>query len=122
VFSTNDDYYSQADLTKAQDYYNLPSLTATDIGGYETSSCSVTSSGNQCGEGNLDVQYISAVAQRTGTIFWHVGTGSPYNDPFLNWIMEVSADSTPPQTNSISYGSSEGVSFEFEHLCFCFFL
>jgi len=111
VFATNQEYFSQADLTKSQDYFDLPALTATVIGGYETSSCSVTGSGNQCGEGNLDLQYISAVAQRTGTIFWHVGLGAPYFDPFVNWIMEVAADPTPPLTNSLSYGSDELVSF-----------
>ena len=44
--------------------YKLPQSTVFNIGGHQTSSCSlVVNQGLSCFEGNLDTQYISGIAQ-----------------------------------------------------------
>lgn len=103
VFETNNENYSPNDLTYFQRYFNLPYETVIDRYGLATTSCSF---GN-CGEGNLDVQYLTSVAQNTPTIYWYADAST--NDPFINWILDVSSSSNPPQSNSISWGSVEQV-------------
>eukprot|EP01034_Spumella_vulgaris_P031299 gene31299-38670_t len=63
VFETADEYYSPTDLARWQSHYNMPLQAAVDIGGYSTDTCAVSGSGNDCFEGNLDIQYIAGVAQ-----------------------------------------------------------
>ena len=45
------------------------------------------------------------MAQLTSTIYWYVGSGSP----FLEWILAVAKEKYPPAVNSISWGSVEQV-------------
>lgn len=61
VFETSSEEYSQNDLNTFAKQYGTVPTQVNDIGGFETNSCS-TSSGN-CDEGNLDVQYITAISQ-----------------------------------------------------------
>lgn len=100
VFETAGEYYSQDDSFQFQETQNLPSQQVIDVGGFETSSCNNI---NDCNEGNLDVQYINGVAQKTGTIYWYM----PGNDPFVDWITAVADEPNPPKSNSISWGSIE---------------
>jgi hypothetical protein len=100
VFETSDESFSQNDLKDFQTNYKLTVQTAQDIGGHEISDCTTET----CGEGNLDIQYIMGMAQRTASIYWYV----PVNgDPFITWITDVSADPYPPPANSISWGEIE---------------
>jgi tripeptidyl-peptidase-1 len=103
VFSTGGNYFSQNDLSEFQTGNGFSQQQAIVIGGHETDDCSLSATGNQCDEGNLDTQYISGVAQVTGTIFWYSGAA----DSYLDWILAVANDSNPPNVNSISYGSIE---------------
>ena len=65
-------------------------------------------------EGNLDMQYIMGVAQNVASLYWYIGD----NNPFLAWILDVAASTSPPQVNSISWGSVEAV--KQLHICiFC---
>lgn len=67
VFETAEQYFSPTDLTSFQSYYGLTVQKAIDVGGFKTSSCSLTSTGNNCDEGNLDIQYIMGISQ----VCWH---------------------------------------------------
>jgi tripeptidyl-peptidase-1 len=100
VFETSSEFYSQDDSTQFQQQYNLPLQQMIEKNGQETSSCNAI---NDCSEGNLDVQYISGIAQGTGTIYWYV----PGNDAFVDWITAVSDEVNPPMSNSISWGTVE---------------
>ena len=69
VFQTNDQYFSPQDLTVFQQLNGVTLQAAELVGGYETSTCSLTAdNGNNCFEANLDTQYIMGISQNTSTI------------------------------------------------------
>lgn len=106
VFETSSMSFSQSDLLEFQVYYGLTQQSAVDNGGYETSTCSTTSSGTQCDEGNLDIQYIMGVAQKTVSIYWYIPSS---NNAFVTWLTDIASTSNPPKSNSMSWGSVEQV-------------
>jgi len=105
VFSTKNEYFSTNDLTQFQNTYNLPIQAANVQNGHSAPNCY---SANNCSEGNLDVQYIMGMAQKTTTIYWFEPSGTS-TDPFILWILDVARSAHPLQTNSISYGTAEKV-------------
>lgn len=65
--------------------------------------------GHLCVEGNLDVQFISGIAQNANnTFYWNTNLATP----FIEFITHISSMPTPPGTVSISYGSYE---YEMDH-------
>jgi tripeptidyl-peptidase-1 len=62
-------------------------------------------------EADLDVQYIIAMGAGVATTFWYQsGTRPSDNEPFLEWLNNVTAaytDATIPKVISISYGDNE---------------
>jgi hypothetical protein len=70
VFETASEYYSPQDLLSFQQQFNLKQQAAVDIGGFNTSACSLTQTGNNCDEGNLDIQYIMGMSQGTTSFYW----------------------------------------------------
>jgi tripeptidyl-peptidase-1 len=95
--------FSPADLTKFQQQYNLPVQSISNvIGGHKNDTACKVSSSN-CDEANLDVQYLTAVSQRTPTTFFY-WNGTDY---WLNFIIKVGNMVKPPKVISISYGSYE---------------
>jgi len=105
VFQTLNEFYSPNDLEIFQRYYGLTIQDAISIGNHTTTNCSLSSV--SCLEGNLDIQYIMGVAQRTTSLFWWVSSSG--GDPFLSWITTVADEPYPPKVNSISWGSIEQV-------------
>lgn len=101
MFETSNEFFSQQDLTSFQQLYNLPPQTAVVKNGNQISVCGE----GACNEGNLDIQYLMGVAQLSATIYWYVGTASP----FLDWITAVANEKYPPAVNSISWGAVEQV-------------
>ena len=99
VFETSTQSFSPSDLSTFQSLFNRKQQTASDIGGFISQACTIST----CGEGNLDIQYISGIAQDIQSIYWYVG-GS---NPFLTWINDVSNSTNPPKVNSISYSTAE---------------
>jgi tripeptidyl-peptidase-1 len=100
VFQTNDERFSPSDLAAFQDLNGLPDQGAEDPFDRATSDC-----GDNCFEGNLDLQVIMGIAQDTTTIFWHT-EGS---DPFVDYLTQVTDNNNPPLVNSVSWGSIEQV-------------
>mmetsp|Transcript_26476 Transcript_26476/g.36459 ORF Transcript_26476/g.36459 Transcript_26476/m.36459 type:complete len:700 (+) Transcript_26476:293-2392(+) len=109
VFETSQEYYSPSDLAKFQAINGFANQPAIDYNGYNTTSaCSLTGGSPSCTEGNLDVQYIMGVAQVSPTIYWYTSTlTTAYTDPFTTWILNVAAETNPPQSNSLSWGALE---------------
>ena len=103
VIETEDEYFSQQDLALFQKTFNLTIQKAQDHMGYNTSDCGAVA--GHCFEGNLDIQYMMGIAQKTTSVYWY----SSYHtsDPFLAWITEVSNMPNPPMTNSISWSINE---------------
>ncbi len=108
VFETANEYYSQNDLTSFQSTYGLPAQTAIDIGGFETSDCTVNTNVRNCDEGNLDIQYMTGISQVTASNYWYVASTSSSN-PFVTWITDLATETNPPLANSMSWGSIEQV-------------
>jgi len=120
VFETSHEYYSASDLKAFQKNYGLPVKAATDTNGYETNDCashgpyyydhyyaySTNLGPKDCDEGNLDIQYISGLAQATTSIYWYVAGNA--SDPYTDWITDIVDATDPPQSNSMSWGSDEG--------------
>ena len=110
VFETNEESYSPSDLNLFQTTYELPIQPALHPYGFNTSECiygNITT-GFDCYEGNLDVQYIMGVAQQTATIYWYV-TSNSTTDPFVGWLVDIANTTNPPLVNSMSWGSVEQV-------------
>lgn len=104
LFQTNNQSYSYVDLDKFGDEYNLKGLDSNEVvnvNGQRVAICY----DRLCDEGNLDIQYIMGVAQKTTTYFWHISSG----DPFLEWIIDVASSPNPPMVHSVSWGTNENV-------------
>jgi tripeptidyl-peptidase I len=104
VFSSLENYYSPSDLAQFQETYNIPKQTVSSIGGNRQSDSKCRENINLCAESNLDVQYLTSIAQRTPTFFFYEPQSS---NTFISWIYSVSSESNPPLVNSLSYGSYE---------------
>jgi hypothetical protein len=102
VFETNDESFSPTDLTLFQHTYGLPIQACEAPYGFSTNDCITY----DCGEGNLDVQYMMGIAQNTTTIYWYV-TENQATDPFVEWVTDIANTPNPPQANSMSWGSIE---------------
>jgi len=104
VVETINQVASPSDLATFQKQFSLPSQEiATDIGKHVNDfTCKI--SPNSCGEANLDVQYIMAMAPGTPLTYWY---DSNFQTPFEDWIEQVAATENPPLVNSISYGGPE---------------
>jgi len=102
VFETANENFSPNDLTLFQTNYSLPLQAAEAPYGFSTSDCV----SNDCGEGNLDIQYMMGIAQQTSTIYWYV-TDQSSTDPFVAWVTDIANTPNPPLANSMSWGSVE---------------
>lgn len=107
VFAGDNEYFSAEDLRQFQELYGLVAQTLHVKQGHSALSC--TGAFN-CGESNLDVQYMTAVSQSTNTTYWYVyNTTSSSMDIFLSYLIELLEETAPPLVNSISYGTNEQV-------------
>ena len=109
VIETSQEYFSPQDLTLFQSTFNLTTQGALDHMGFNTSDCSGVS-GN-CFEGNLDIQYIMGIAQKTTSVYWY--SSAAKSDPFLSWITDVANMPNPPTSNSISWSINEQVTLRY---------
>ena len=106
IFAAIEQTFSPSDLTYFQNYFHLPlEPVAVDIGGHMADNACQQKHGQNCGEANLDVQYMMATAQHVPTTFYYFDDEN--NDFLLSWIIEVSNMSQPPLVFSISYGIDE---------------
>lgn len=109
MYESDDQNYSPADLLQFQDVFGVFNRTKVrDMGHHNVSKVCGEPTG-QCGEANLDIQYMMAVSQRTPTWFIAQNGNSSYDGDFwmvifLRTLMNMT---TPPLVNSVSYGSQE---------------
>eukprot|EP01038_Epipyxis_sp_PR26KG_P005158 gene5158-7181_t len=102
VYESIGQTYSPSDLTTFQKHFGLPvEAVAVDIGYHASDNACLVNDGEDCGEANLDVQYIMGIAQHSRTIYYYWnGT-----DFVTDWITQVASMINPPLVISISYGS-----------------
>jgi tripeptidyl-peptidase-1 len=115
IFSTNNGQYSADDVLQFQKTFGV-SQTGVDYINRPPINCKTNL--GVCFEGNLDLQYIMAMAENIKTYFWYEYN---YNDPFVNFIINVVNNPSPPQVLSFSWvcfessmGANELKHFEIE--------
>ncbi|KAJ1432011.1 hypothetical protein B484DRAFT_448057 [Ochromonadaceae sp. CCMP2298] len=62
TFTSPYQYFPPSDLSQFQSTYGLPQQTAEEVGGHVSDAKCVEDADN-CGEANLDMQYLMAVSQ-----------------------------------------------------------
>lgn len=96
--------YAPSDLTMFQQSMNIAvNPIANLIGPNNATDCQYNA--ENCGEAELDVEYIMGVAQNSPTWFWSIGDDDNY--PFLDWLIAVGNTAGAPQVHSVSYGDIE---------------
>lgn len=103
VYETIGQTYSPSDLTLFQTSFNLTRETVTSVIGGHASDATCISKPDDCGEANLDVQYLMATSQRVPTTYYYWSG----EDFMLQWMTEVASMTSPPLVFSISYGADE---------------
>ena len=111
--SNNLPYYSSADLKQFLGYFGYQASFKQPINYPESGSSFDTATCDPlkkivCDEGNLDLQYISALAQNTQTVYWTSGGVNP----FIQWAIDMYTDFAGPKKHSvlvtsISFGATE---------------
>mmetsp|Transcript_15148 Transcript_15148/g.33417 ORF Transcript_15148/g.33417 Transcript_15148/m.33417 type:complete len:776 (-) Transcript_15148:189-2516(-) len=102
VFETAEESFSPTDLAQFQRTYGVDVQAAEAPYGFSTTNCDKV----DCYEGNLDIQYMMGLSQRTTSIYWYV-TEEGTDDPFTDWVTDIANTVNPPLVNSMSWGSIE---------------
>ena len=97
VYLTFGQYYSPKDLSTLQELAGLGIMPAVSQYGDHANDTICLDSPNSCGEGNLDMQYITTMSPMSPTTFWYV-VGS-----LTAWLKTVADTMNPPKVISISY-------------------
>jgi tripeptidyl-peptidase-1 len=104
VFAALGQSFSSGDLTKFQNTFNLNVRSVDEIIGPNTDwICAINR--NSCAEANLDVQYMTGIAQEVTTYFWSISKYS--SNPFADWVTQLNSAAEIPLVHSISYGGPE---------------
>ena len=102
VFGGRFDYLVGKDLAKFQRlddvYIDQPAI---DITGHVVSDISEVPLGSDCGEGNLDTQYIIGMSHGSPTTYWS------WQVSLAGWLISVADTIDPPLVRSFSYGANE---------------
>ena len=102
VFETINQSFSPSDLTAFQHRYGLPVIPVNkSIGGHARDSYCIKDGKYVCGEGSLDIQYITTISQ-SPTTYYYVEDWS-----FSDFLMLVANTTNPPLVISFSYGFAE---------------
>jgi len=106
LFEALGQQFDNQDLNTFQNKFGLTVKNISRIIGKDIPSACFQSTGAQsCGEANLDVQYIMAIAQNAETTYWNIDQS--VQDPFLTWAQALASTQDLPQVHSISYGGYE---------------
>ena len=105
MLELSNEYFSTSDLATFQSNNGAVQQAAVAINGNSELSCT---NANTCGEGNLDVQFLMGLAQRTTTIYWY--EGNSVGDPFVQYLLDIESHGYVSKSNSISWGADEYVS------------
>ena len=102
VYETGGQNLSPIDLAQFQAEYGLVSQSAIIVNQHDNHTLCLID-GKNCGESNLDVQYIMGTSQYSPTTHWYV-----FGD-FTYWLISIANTVNPPLVLSISWGSYENL-------------
>ena len=100
IFSAAGQYYSPSDILAFQNTIGIAQQLPINIGNHSSDAKCVANT-NNCGESNLDLQYIMSVSPVSPTTNWY--TDSDFNA----FLISISSLVNPPMIFSISYGAPE---------------
>jgi tripeptidyl-peptidase-1 len=103
VYETIGQTFSPSDLTLFQETFNLTREAMASVIGGHASDQQCIDKPEDCGEANLDVQYLMAVAQKVPSTYYYWAE----KDFMIDWMTQVSNMASPPLVFSISYGADE---------------
>lgn len=105
VYETQAQSASPSDLAQFQTNFGLPADTYEAPYGFSDDDACGDNIDN-CAEGNLDIQYITAVASGVPTYYMYDSSGEGNGD-FVSWATTVAEWEEPPLVLSISWGIPE---------------
>lgn len=103
IYSTAGQYFSASDLALFQSLFGIPNHPIDNDPFLRNSNSRCKANANNCDESDLDIEYITAIAQNTYTEVIY----DYYNDIMVTWITSVANNPTPSSVYSISYGIDE---------------
>jgi subtilase family serine protease len=104
VFGSLNQHWSASDRRAFQTLYDLPLRHVTELDSHDMESDTwCVESPDDCGEANLDVQYMLAMSPWSHMGFYYVDSDTSFTD----WIEQVANLDNPPDVFSISYGMIE---------------
>jgi len=106
VYSGLNQYFSSSDLAAFATQYGIPQTVSVSDPNSRNSNSACLSNPDSCGESNLDLEYLMAIAQNIPTTIIYETDGT--NNGFLNWITTTANMVNPPLVHSMSYGADEG--------------
>jgi tripeptidyl-peptidase-1 len=93
-------YYAKKDLQIFMEHMGLPNYEVTKLLGPNVES--------QPGlEASLDIQYMLGISNNISTWFWSLGPLHEGQEPFLQWLIDISNTPTVPFVHSTSYADEE---------------
>lgn len=104
IYAALNQSMSPSDLSYFQTVFNLPQQgIAVDVDGhvYDNACTNSPAGANNCGEANMDVQYMMAVSQSVPTTFFYT------DEDWVTWITTVANMTNPPLVFTISYSAYE---------------
>ena len=103
VYGGYGESFSASDLAAFQSTYSVQSTSV--IGMSNEDQCATSGGFTICGEGNLDVQYITGIAANAATYFINGASSSATS--FRPWLANLVNLPILPRVASISYGAPE---------------
>lgn len=102
IYELAPESFSPSDLKAFQKKFNLPSTPIAKVINQSPNDNRCLINPDDCGEGNLDTQYILSASRARTSVF--VDTS---DDFVLGWILKVVDDPHPAHVLSISFGTDE---------------
>ena len=94
------EYYSEQDLQRWLSFMGVTTNTAVSVIGPNDE----TKPG---GEATLDIQWMVGISANVRTVFWSLGDLHEGQEPFLEWLQDISNTPNAPLVHSVSYADEE---------------
>jgi len=94
------EYYSEKDLQRWLALMDVTSKVPVSVIGPNVES-------KPGGEATLDIQWMVGVSANVRTVFWSLGDLHEGQEPFLEWLTDISNSPDAPLVHSVSYADEE---------------
>jgi subtilase family serine protease len=94
------EYYSEKDLQRWLSFMDVTSNSQVKVIGPNDES-------KPGGEATLDIQWMVGISPDVKTVFWSLGDLHEGQEPFLEWLTDISNTPNAPLVHSVSYADEE---------------